>query len=155
MVTPGHSAVQAINAVLDRIRTRFHNPATFISLSHGEQLVYELGFTMDAEVQNGGWHQYLGNSSGNHAELHKQYLREVGANDVLALLEQVSSVFPNGVVPSDWNVRNRRLRAAVDQDPRGINLFDDGDRAYYRIREEFHRRLIDYAHAHRKDLEQP
>ncbi len=146
----------ALNAIIDRIRARFHNPTTFRDLSHGEQVVYELGYTMDAEVQNGGWHQYLGNSSGNGAEEHKAYLREVGAAEVLALLERVSTIFPNAVVPHDWSQRNQLLRRAVEQDPSIVDgLLEQADRAYYRECASLYTHLMDYVETHVTDFENP
>ena len=146
----------ALNAILDRIRTRFHNPATFAQLTHGEQLVHEVGFVMDAELLNGGWHQFLGNSSGNDAERDKSFLRELGAFAVLQLLERVATLFPNGVIPTDWKQRNQQLRTARDADPESVDaMLNAADAAYYRDRENLYTRLMDYVEGHQDDFRLP
>jgi len=146
----------ALCAILDRIVTRFHNPATFALLTHGEQLVYDLGYEMDAEVLNGGWHQFLANSSGDNAERNKAYLREVGADDVLALLERVSAVFPNGIVPTERTRRNKGLIRAEEADEHGFDaIFDPASSEYHRVCPAFYSRLMDYVEAHQEAFTRP
>jgi hypothetical protein len=146
----------ALNAILDRIRTRFHNPTTFAQLTHGEQLVHDVGFVLDAEVLNGGWHQFLSNSSGDEAERDKSYLREVGALAVLRLLERVSSLFPNGVIPTDRTLRNQELRKASETDPAAVDgLLNGADAEYYREREQLYAHLMDYVERHEADFRLP
>jgi hypothetical protein len=146
----------ALCAVIDRITTRFQNPASFAKLTHGEQLVYGLGFEMDGEVINGGWHQFLANSSGDNAERDKAYLREVGAGEVLALLERVSAVFPNGVVPTERTRRNKDLiRAEEADEDRFDAIFDPATNEYSRVCPEFYTRLMDYVEAHQEEFTRP
>src|SRR5262245_58078079 len=90
----------AVRAIVDRIRCRFSGPRGFAALAEGERHVYAIQ-TMRGEVLNGGFHQYLTNSSGGSAEETRQALAAIGAVAIGQILTRVARVFPGGIVPCD------------------------------------------------------
>lgn len=62
------------------------------------------------EVMNGGFDQYLQNSSGCCFEETKAALVDLGAATMLAFLEKVGNLFPLGVVPKDQALRRQALQ---------------------------------------------
>ena len=146
---------EALLGITDRIATRFRDPESFRELTRGEQIVYLLGFELDAELQNGGIDQYLWNSSGDNAEAARQHLREVGALDVLALLERVACVFAGGVIPADRDERQAALERAEEEGAALGELFDAVTREYHRCEDELYRRLVDFVEAHAQEFAAP
>jgi hypothetical protein len=65
----------------------------------------------DAEVVNGGLHQYFSNSSGAFAYEALAALREVGAAEAADLLRTAINAFPQQIVPGDRRERNQALDA--------------------------------------------
>lgn len=51
------------------------------------------------EVLNGGFYQFMGNTSGNSTAETINALSEIGANFCADLLRQAANLFPHGVVP--------------------------------------------------------
>jgi len=62
------------------------------------------------EVMNGGFDQYLQNSSGCCFEETKAALVDLGAATMLAFLEKAGNLFPLGVVPKDQALRRQSLQ---------------------------------------------
>jgi hypothetical protein len=143
-------------AITHRIRTRFQRPADWATLTHGEQLVFTLHCDLDAEVKNGGLHQYLSNSSGDRAEVVKGYLSELGATELRAMFDEVSALFPNAVIPSERASRDAILWPS-DEDARVAILTDVEviERRYAGFWDDLWRRVMDYVEANRADFEQP
>ena len=149
-------AYKALLAVTERIRSRFTSPKSFQTLTPGEQLVYLLGVELNGEVQNGGFHQYLSNSSGDNAEAAKAALRTIGAEAALAALDDACGVFPSGIAPAKRSARNKQLDRAEDDDPDAVDArFDRADRAYYQAAPVMYERLMDYVEAHQADFAKP
>lgn len=65
---------------------------------------------LDAEIRNGGFEQYYGNSSGDGAAQVPDALREVGQPGVARIVERANAQFPSGPP------RNLRRRNAVIDD---------------------------------------
>ncbi|MBK8568004.1 MAG: DMP19 family protein [Saprospiraceae bacterium] len=60
---------------------------------------------LEMEVNNGGFHQFYINSSGNYAHETEQALEEIGAIKTLKILKIANSQFPSGQVPKDRGLR--------------------------------------------------
>ena len=148
-----HSENQTICAIVDRITTRFGGGHDFDKLNHGEKLVFDI-ISMVGEVLNGGFNQYLFNSTGENAEDVKVYLNEIGATFTLQLLERVSSIFPHCVVPADRDKRNEIMLKIEDENPE-IELFLEEDREFYGSQENLDRLIIEYVMSHREDFIEP
>lgn len=63
-----------------------------------------------AEVRSGGHSQYFLNPSGSLSLETVDALRTLDLGDLAAALAKASMVFPNGIVPTDHDVRNRASR---------------------------------------------
>jgi len=143
-------------AITDRIRSRFQRPADWSNLTDGEQLVFTLHCELDAEVKNGGLHQYLTNSSGDGAEGVKRYLTELGATGLRAMFDEVSTLFPNAIIPSDRAKREAILWPSQEDARLGVmDKLEKVERRYAAHWDDLWRRVMDYVEAHRTDFEQP
>lgn len=119
-------------------------------------MVYDLGFVLDAEIQNGGFEQFLSNSSGEIAQEAKRQLRIIGAESVLVILNRVSAIFPNAVVPTDREERNRVLDDAIARDEAGFKrLMDAATDDYYAHEASLYTALMDFVTANREQFELP
>ncbi len=74
-------------------------------------VIYEL----ISEVDNGGFIQYLGNSSGDHVAHARAALWTLGATDALGILDEVVSTLGAGVAHPDRATRAAVLEA-LDED---------------------------------------
>ena len=144
---------QTMCAIVDRIATRFGGQNDFNQLNYGEKLVFEI-VSMVGEVLNGGFHQYLFNSTGESAEDVKAYLKEIGATFTLELMDRVSSIFPEDVVPPNRDERNHIMMKVEDENPE-IELFEEEDAKFYHSKENLDRLLIEYIMRHREDFVEP
>ena len=92
-----------------------------------------------AELNNGGMHQYLLNSSGDFATETHDVLRRIGATDAARILEEANAFFGSGGPPTDRQARMAALlglpKDAVDRiyalskeffdaEDRGLSLAD-------------------------------
>ena len=80
---------------------------SMLALTHAERVVY-IVYTLEGEVNNGGFLQYFWNSSGNQANELVDAFLEIGAPKTAAICEKALSVF-GGHVPEDWDERNEVL----------------------------------------------
>jgi hypothetical protein len=80
------------------------------------------------EVINGGFSQFLSNSSGDRAHESLDALRRIGAPLCASLLERALAAFPDGAAPSDRALRCDLLFAFEAREPRSL---EELDRAFY------------------------
>ncbi len=66
--------------------------AACLKLAPGLQMIYTTGL-LDAEVNNGGFHQYFWNSSGEFSDIALKGLKLIGDKDRAALLEQAIKIY--------------------------------------------------------------
>jgi hypothetical protein len=86
------------------------------------------------EVNNGGLHQFLSNSSGQFAKETPAIMREIGAFRAAEILEEVNSMLgPNGPM-TDRDERLKQLERLTQADE---NRIDELDRVYFK--DEDHR----------------
>lgn len=147
------NASKAVVAIHNRVTCRFTGPSNFGQLTFGEKMVWDLTY-MQGEVLNGGFHQYLTNSTGETSEAVKVYLREIGALQTLELFQRLSQIFPGGIVPLD-----RERRCAVVEEwydkATGKELFRDLDQSFYRQDENLDSLIVDYARKNRSQFSEP
>lgn len=147
------TSTKAVSAIRNRVCCRFSGPEDFDGLTYGEKMVWDMTY-MEGEVLNGGFHQYLTNSTGESGEAVKGYLRDISAEETLKLFDRLSVIFPGGKIPKDRKTRS----AYVDEwgDPEGErDLFDDLDRCFYRQSEDINSLLLAYVRTHREDFAEP
>lgn len=78
------------------------------ALPLGQRALFLL-FQFDAQVRNGGLHQYFSNSSGNFAHQNLAASIEVKAVESAQILKEALNLFPGGYAESDRIVRSRQL----------------------------------------------
>lgn len=116
----------------EELRERFYarggalfqkEPEDFNSLSISEQVLLAL-FTLDIEVNNGGFAQYFSNTGGQHAEKSIEGLQEIGATQIAELLRQATEL----VGPPFSDALTDRQMNALDANENAVGDLDD---AYY------------------------
>jgi hypothetical protein len=78
------------------------------ALPRRDRYVWDISW-FEAEVMNGGIHQYLANSSGDHAAACVEALTDIGATNALALLTNATELFPKGGPSKDRTEREAQL----------------------------------------------
>jgi hypothetical protein len=87
--------------------------------------VVELVAELEAEVNNGGLHQYFNNSSGDNASKAVLALETIGALNAADILRRANARFPEGSPPKE---RRARLGILWDRFPKAIEFRDlDGE----------------------------
>ncbi len=71
-------------------------------LSNAEKVIYLIG-DVEGEVNNGGFSQYMYNSSGKYAKEAIEALKIIGANYTASLLEDAIEIYKNGPTNDDRN----------------------------------------------------
>ncbi len=71
--------------------------------------VRELIDELEAEINNGGFDQFFFNSSGDNTLRITQALKLIGASHTAEILEKAASKFPEGLVPTDRDMRQEIL----------------------------------------------
>jgi hypothetical protein len=83
---------QALFATWERICAR-QGDAFLEGLDHGER-VFAVIWMLEAELNNGGFSQWMYNSYGDHAELTVAALREIGAEQAATICERFVAMLP-------------------------------------------------------------
>jgi hypothetical protein len=83
---------------------------------------------LEAEVNNGGFHQYFLNSAGDHAVVAAAALRTIGALKMAAIAEAAIGVFPPPGPSTERFRRQDQLHALGD---RGDEAFEALDHRFY------------------------
>ncbi len=65
------------------------------------QKLFYLNQNLEREVNNGGFHQYFINSSGDYSHETIQSLKSIGATTTALILQRATDQFPNKTVPKD------------------------------------------------------
>jgi len=147
------NAARAVSALRDRVTCRFTGPSNFGRLTYGERMIWDLTY-MQGEVLNGGFHQYLTNSTGETSEDVKAYLQDIGAVQTLELFNRLSKLFPGGKVPRDRAKRCAIVEEWADQES-GNDVFDELDRCFYCQNESLDTLILAYVRKHRAEFFQP
>jgi hypothetical protein len=74
-----------------------------------------IAWGLDAEVNNGGFHQYFSNYTGDGAADAPLLLRRIGESKTARLVEQASRLFPRGVVPRSHTERRELLERITEK----------------------------------------
>lgn len=69
----------------------------------------KLHWLLEAEVSNGGFHQFFFNSTGDEALATREAIARIGPAELLELYDCALSAFPNGKPDSDRAKRNAQL----------------------------------------------
>jgi len=81
----------------------------------------------EGEVNNGGFHQFFYNSTGNETAEIIQALEMIGARNVADIVSRAAGKFPGGMPPRDRFARQDLLLGRVDP---GIKIFSELDEEF-------------------------
>jgi hypothetical protein len=95
---------------------------------------------LEDEVNNGGFHQYFNNSSGDDAAETILALQEIEAFAVADILRRAVARFPGGVTPKD---RAARLEILRDKFPK-TDEFDDLNAEFFAYPDDLSTLLVKY-----------
>ncbi|MBZ5614040.1 MAG: DMP19 family protein [Acidobacteriia bacterium] len=82
----------------------------------------------EGEVNNGGFHQFFYNSTGNETAEIIQALETIGARKVADVVRRAAGKFPGGMPPKDRFARQDLLLDRIDPE---IKVFDELDNEFY------------------------
>ncbi len=111
-----------------------------ISESAKEGVLSQIAW-LDTEVNNGGFHQFFYNFSGELAMETLESLRTIGSVETLGLLEEACNLFPDGKPPKDQTERHQALEQFTLEQH---EVLDDLNERYYSRREDVHLLLRTY-----------
>lgn len=80
--------------------------------------------SLEREINNGGFHQFYWNSSGNYAMETVEALNQIGATKTAGIVKKANDQFPNGIVPEDWDERGRILDLISEKSSEYWNTLD-------------------------------
>jgi hypothetical protein len=118
----------------------------------GPESVFRAVWELEAEVNNGGFHQYFFNSSGKFARFALGALRAVGATQTAGILEQAINVIGADVQWSNDAARRERLVALPDE---AAEELDGLDHAFFGYPDNLTALLYNYVCAHRGEFGAP
>lgn len=117
----------------------------FAGLSHADQ-VFHCIWILETELNNGGFSQYMFNSTGDRALAAVNALREVGANDLAAVCESFFALLPDGAPEADQDARQAQLDEAAER--MGEDAFEIAcetlEARFYAGEDDLHRQLVAY-----------
>jgi len=112
----------------------------FNVLNEKEQAIYTIWW-LEAEVNNGGFHQYFWNSAGDHADAALKSLKNIGALKTASLLERAIEIAFGGDLPASRESRQNQL--VIDEDVK-MDSLGDLDLVFYEYPEDFYKMLDSY-----------
>jgi hypothetical protein len=120
----------------------------FDKLSEPER-VFQAIYELEADVNNGGFHQYFFNSSGDTAFAVEEALTAIGAQATAKLVAQAKSIFPGSAPPRDRSRRQALLQAiSTTQNA----LLDRLDREFYKYPDDLTQLVYAYVARHATDI---
>ena len=121
----------------------------FADLS-GAERVFVAVWTLEADVNNGGFDQYYLNSSGDHAWFAPQALRAIGAEKTARIVERANAPFGADGPPPD---RDSRSAAMVGLAEEVQELWTDCDQNFYAYPDDLTTLLAAYVRSHESEIE--
>lgn len=100
---------------------------------------------IDGEVGNGGFEQYLWNSTADQWPEHRDSLCEVKADEHLTILDRVTQLFGTAGPPTDRNQRHKPLAKVARKHEQTL---DEANSNWYSLDETLDQRVIEYALKH-------
>lgn len=120
----------------------------FDGLSRSEQ-VFSVIWALEAEVNNGGFSQYMFNSAGDQAALAPGALREVGAGGVAEVCERFYALLPGGAPARTQDERQAQLDAVAAS--LGEEQFEqvsaELEQRFHALEDDLRVRMVDYSRA--------
>jgi len=111
--------------------------------------VFRAVWDLESDVNNGGFHQYLFNSSGDTAFFAAEALETIGALQMAAIVRDANAVFPDRVAPRDWQLRQEQLEALGEEGEERLEKLDD---RFYEYPDDLTDLLYTYVMEHRGQI---
>ena len=105
---------------------------------------------LEREINNGGFHQFYWNSSGNHANETIDALTKIGANKTAEIVKKANSEFKNGTVPKDRIERQNELELIEEKAEENWNKCD---LEFYEYQDDLTELLIAFVIKNKTDFE--
>lgn len=117
----------------------------FQALDHRDQVFHDI-WMLEAELNNGGFSQYMFNSTGDRGLPAVEALREVGAHSLAAVCERFFALLSKGAPASNQDARQDQLDEAAERV--GEDAFEEACSAlegeFYAGEDELRRLLVQY-----------
>tara|TARA_R110002167_G_scaffold42935_15_gene130090 strand:- start:11557 stop:12009 length:453 start_codon:yes stop_codon:yes gene_type:complete len=123
----------------DKVDVKY-NQKGFQSLTNKEKAIFTIWW-LEAEVNNGGFHQYFWNSAGDHALLALEALNNIGASKTANLLENALEIGFSGSYTQERNDRQNILEINEDLKMDKLGALDS---KFYEYEENFYEMLDAY-----------
>lgn len=144
--------VELLDAVTERlgdaIPSPFDRKERLLAATPGQRAVFALSW-LDAEVNNGGFHQFFFNATGALAAEALGGARLLGLDEHAAIIEGAYSEFSDGEVPEGYD---ERIAAHEDLSDEAAERIDACDERWYALAgddgEALYRLLAAYIRAH-------
>jgi len=133
---PAFAIAESYPANFEQVSKKYEQQG-FQSLSEKEVVIYTVWW-LEAEVNNGGFHQYLWNSAGNYASEALTSLQKVGANYTASLLTSAINAAYDGNLPE-----SRYKRQELLETNQGIKIkkLQELDNKFYAYTENFYQKI--------------
>lgn len=120
----------------------------YAGLSEAEKTIWVVDVLL-AEIQNGGFHQFFSNSSGDHAPEVLPALEKVHARAISELYRRATKLFdPTDGIPMDRDARDSVLDAMGSSEEDSCDAFEALDREFHDLDRTSYPDLLDYAYRH-------
>ena len=113
------------------------------------QRIFSAIWTLEGEVNNGGFHQYFLNSAGETANFGPHALRRIGAKSTAEIAERALRVVSPEPLPEDQVVRQAILEALDDET---IDELESLDAEFYSYPDDLTALLFEFVRAHPKEF---
>lgn len=120
----------------------------FEALTPAEQTFITI-WSLEADVNNGGFDQYYFNSSGDHARFAPAALRAIGAREAAAIVEEANAIFGPDGPPRDRDQRQDALEALGED---RSSIFSSVDERFFEYPDDLQTLLTDYVQSHEAEL---
>jgi hypothetical protein len=114
--------------------------------------VFRAVWELEAEINNGGFHQYFWNSSGSLVPDVAGALRAIGAITMSEIVEQAVEAVGHDIYWSDDSVRRATLAALA---PAVVAMLDEFTQAFFAYPDNLTMLLYKYVSEHRKEINVP
>ena len=125
---------------MERLSLRLHVTRDKLgdgALSHAEHVVADV-MSVQAEVMNGGFHQFFFNQAGDRVTQSVAALREIGAGAAAAIVVKAGARFPDGAPERNRFARQRQLETL------SLEAFRDLDARFGKQRDQIAALLAAY-----------
>jgi len=128
---------------------RRHEKLGFENLTEPEKVIF-CTWQFVCEVNNGGFHQYFSNPSGEFAAENVAALEKVEMIHAASLLRRALAAFPDNTPAKDHELRYEQLRSMPDSVQR--ELFDELTAAFFASTEDPYALQADYIARNRNEF---